>query len=197
MPNGYIVYTTAEIFDPVSNTFSTLPAQMTVDRVGQAAALLDDGRVLIAGGKSGKVLSPFGGRNLFSLAPLNTAEVFDPESSSFRSVGRMQVTHYLGVATKLENGMVLVTGGWNSYGTIIGGQRFADLFDPVRNIFSGGGNLHVARLNQTDTLLPNGDVMVAGGINGDSNVTATVEFFAPHRGDFILAPSTTRPILRE
>jgi hypothetical protein len=197
MPNGYIVYTTAEIFDPVSNTFGTLPAQMTVDRVGQAAALLDDGRVLIAGGKSGKVLSPFGGRNLFSLAPLNTAEVFDPESSSFHSVGRMQVTHYLGVATKLENGMVLVTGGWNSYGTIIGGQRFADLFDPVRNIFSGGGNLHVARLNQTDTLLPNGDVMVAGGIDGDSNVTATVEFFAPHHGDFILAPSTTRPILRE
>ncbi len=197
MPGGYIVYANAEIFDPASNTFSMLNAQMVNDRVGQAAALLDDGRVLLAGGKSGKVLSPFGGGNLFSLAPLNTAEVFDPETSSFRAVGRMQATHYLGIATRLENGMVLVTGGWNSYGTIIGGQRFADLFDTERNIFSGGADLNVPRLNQTATLMPDGDVMVAGGINGDGNVTATVEFYAPHHGQFIIAPSTTRPILRE
>ncbi len=197
MPGGYIVYANAEIFDPASNTFSMLNAQMVNDRVGQAAALLDDGRVLLAGGKSGKVLSPFGGGNLFSLAPLNTAEVFDPETSSFRAVGRMQATHYLGVATKLENGMVLVTGGWNSYGTIIGGQRFADLFDPERNIFSGGADLNVPRLNQTATLMPDGDVMVAGGINGDGNVTSTVEFYAPHHGQFIIAPSTTRPQLSE
>jgi hypothetical protein len=197
MPGGYIVYATAEIFDPASRTFSTISARMVNDRVGLAAALLDDGRVLLAGGKSGKVLSPFGGANLFSLAPLNSAEVYDPESHSFRSVGTMQATHYLGLATKLENGMVLVTGGWNSQGTIVGGQRTADLFDPGLNIFSGGGNLNVARLNQTSTLLPNGDVMVAGGIDGNSNVTAAVEFFAPQRGQFILRPSTTHPIVRE
>jgi len=197
MPGGYIVYANAEIFDPASNTFSILNAQMVNDRVGQAAALLDDGRVLLAGGKSGKILNPFGGANLFSLAPLNTAEVFDPETSSFRAVGRMQATHYLGVATRLENGMVLVTGGWNSYGTIIGGQRFADLFDPERNIFSGGADFHVARLNQTATLMPGGDVMVAGGIDGDGNVTSTVEFYAPRHGRFVLAPSTTHPQLSE
>ena len=197
MPGGYIVYANAEVFDPASNTFTMLHAPMVNDRVGQAAALLDDGRVLLAGGKSGKILSPFGGGNLFSLAPLKTAEVFDPETSSFRAVGPMQVTHYLGNATKLENGTVLVTGGWNSYGTIIGGQRFADLFDPMRNNFSGGADFHVARLNQSDTLIPDGDVMVAGGIDGDGNVTATVEFYAPRHGRFILEPSTTHPILRE
>jgi hypothetical protein len=79
----------------------------------------------------------------------------------------------------------------------IGGARTAELFDPARNIFSGGGTLHVARLNQTSTLLPNGDVMVAGGLDRDGNVTATVEFYAPHHGEFILAPSTTRPLLSE
>lgn len=197
MPGGYIVYATAEIFDPITNSFSTLNAHMVVDRVGQAAALLDDGRVLLAGGKSGKILSPFGGGSLFSLAPLNSAEVFDPETNSFRSVGAMQMTHYLGVATRLENGMVLIAGGWNSQGTIIGGQRFADLFDPTRNIFSGGGDLHVSRLNQTDTYLPSGEVMVAGGIDGDGNVTSTVEFYAPAHGDFVLRPSTMKPQLSE
>lgn len=197
MPGGYIAYETGEIFDPVSNTFSTLAAHMITDRVGLAASLLDDGRVLLAGGKSSKIHSPFGGANLFWLAPLDTAEVYDPESSSFRAVGRMQATHYLGVATKLNNGMVLITGGWTAIGGTIGGVRTADLFDPIHNIFSGGGDLHVARLNQTATLLAGGDVMVAGGLDGDGNVTPTVEFYAARRGEFIAAPSTSRPQLSE
>lgn len=198
MPGGYIAYDTAEIFDPASNRFSMLDAHMVGDRVGPAAALLDDGRVLIAGGKSGKVLSGrLGGRSLFWLAPLNTAEVFDPETNSFRAVGPMQATHYLGIATKLNNGMVLITGGWNAIGGTIGGIGFADLFDPSRNNFSGGGDLHVARLNQSSTLLLDGEVMVAGGIDRDGNVTPTVEFYSPQSGGFVLTPSTTHPQLSE
>jgi hypothetical protein len=197
MPGGYIAYTTAEIFDPATRTFSTLAAHMTVDRVGLAAALLDDGRVLLAGGKSGKILNPFGGGNLASLTPLDTAEVFDPESNSFRAVGRMEKTHYLGVATKLNSGMVLITGGWTAIGGMIGGVQSADLFDPALNIFSGGGYLHVARLNQTATLLPDGDVLVAGGLDGAGNVTSAAEFFAAKSGEFVRTPSTNPPHLSE
>jgi len=197
MPGGYISYATAEIFDPASNTFHTLSAHMVNDRVGLAAALLDDGRVLLAGGKSSRVQSPFGGANLFWLTPLKTAEVYEPETNSFRAVGDMQIPHYLGVATKLDDGMVLVTGGWKAIGGSIGGERFADLFDPARNIFSGGADLKVARFNQTSTILTGGDVIVAGGLNADGNVTATVEFYSPHHGDFIIAPSTSGPKLRE
>ena len=135
MPGGYIAYTTAEIFDPASNTFTTLAAHMTTDRVAPAAALLDDGRVLIAGGKSGKIRSPFGGTNLFYFTPLETAEVFDPETSSFLPVGSMETPHYLGVATKLNDGMVLITGGWTANGGMIGGVRTGDLFDPNAECF--------------------------------------------------------------
>ena len=46
--------------------------------------------------------------------------------------------------------MVLISGGWTAIGGQIGGEYFADLFDPGSNSFSGGGDLHVARLNQTD-----------------------------------------------
>ncbi len=169
---------------------------MISDRVGQAAALLDDGRVLLAGGKTSAIVSPFGGGNLVSLAPLSTAEVFDPESNSFLPVGPMTASHYLGVATKLNDGTVLISGGWNPGTGTVGGQRAADLFDPSRNIFSGGGELNVARLDQTATLLPRGDVMVAGGIDSDGNVTPTVEFFAPKRGEFIIAPAITQANLK-
>jgi len=189
MPGGYIAYTTAEIFDPASNTFRMLTAHMTVDRVAPAAALLDDGRVLIAGGKSGKIRGPFGGASLFYFTPLESAEVFDPESSSFHTVGAMASAHYLAVATRLNDGMVLISGGWTAVGGVIGGTPAADLFDPSRNIFSGGGDLHVGRLNQTATMLPDGDVMVAGGIDRDGNVTATVEFYSSRTGEWLLAPS--------
>jgi hypothetical protein len=193
MPGGYVAYTTAEIFDPASNTFTTLAAHMTVDRVAPAATLLDDGRVLIAGGKSGKIRGPFGGASLFYFTPLETAEGFDPETNSFRPVASMQTAHYLGVATKLNNGMVLITGGWTAVGGVIGGKRDTELFDPAHNIFSGG-DLHIARFNQTSTMLPDGDVMVAGGIDRDGNVTATVEFYSARHEQFFLAPSIDQPV---
>jgi len=193
MPGGYIAYTTAEVFDPARNLFAPLTSHMTTDRVAPAAALLDDGRVLIAGGKSGKIRSPFGGASLFYFTPQETAEVFDPETRSFVAVGAMSKAHYLGVATKLNNGMVLITGGWTANGGLVGGVRAADLFDPTRNDFSGGGDSHIGRLNQTATLLPNEDVMVAGGIDRDGNVTATVEFYASKSGEWVYSDSTGRP----
>ena len=195
MPGGYIAYDTAEIFDPTTNRFHPVAAHLTVDRVAPAAALLDDGRVLIAGGKSGKI--KFRGANLANFTPLETAEVFDPETNSFHKVGPMSTAHYLGVPTRLPDGMILITGGWTATGGVVGGIRPAELFDPPHNTFSGGGNLQVGRLNQTATLLPNGDVMIAGGLDRNGNVTAAVEFYASRRREFVLTPSTSAAQLRE
>jgi len=195
MPGGYIAYDTAEIFDPTTNRFHTVAAHMTVDRVAPAAALLDDGRVLIAGGKSGKIV--FRGASLANFTPLETAEVFDPETNSFYKVGPMSTAHYLGVANRLPDGMILITGGWTATGGVIGGIRPAELFDSPHNMFSGGGDLNVGRLNQTATLLPSGDVMIAGGLDRNGNVTASVEFYASRRREFVLTPSTSAARLRE
>ena len=198
MPGGYIVYANAEIFDPANNTFSMIPAHMAVDRVGQAAALLDDGRVLIAGGKSGKVLSPFGGRNLFSLAPLNTRGGFR-SGNQLVSLGRANAGHAL-PRDRHQAGerdgarqrrMELRTERLSVDNALLICSILSATFFPAAPTLTCRGSIRPTRL------IPNGDVMIAGGINGDGNVTATVEFYAPHRGDFILAPSTTRPILRE
>ncbi len=77
MPGGYISYDTAEMYDPASGSFTAMLAHMKSDRVGAAAVKLNDGRVLIVGGKSGR--SSVGMRTLASMAPLNTAEIYDPE----------------------------------------------------------------------------------------------------------------------
>ena len=71
MPGGYISYDTVELYNPSTRTFSPMLARMNYDRVGAAAVSLNDGRVLIVGGKSGKVM--VGMRTLAGMAPLKTA----------------------------------------------------------------------------------------------------------------------------
>ncbi len=202
MPAGYIVYQTAEIYDPASGQFNALHVRMKSDRVGAAALLLDDGRALIVGGKSGKVLTAglYGGtRNLASFAPLNTAEVYDPESSSFIAMGDMREPHYLPRLVKLSDGDVLVTSGWKIQGPVVVGMRDAEVFLPTANRFSKVPDLHVARLQNSSTLLPDGNVLIAGGLDGKSLITASVEFYVSKehrfvvRGESSSAPETAPP----
>jgi hypothetical protein len=190
MPGNYISYDTAEIYNPSTSSFSPMFAHMKSDRVGAAAVRLSDGRVLIVGGKSGRVLM---GRapNIASLTPLNTAEIYDPESNSFIATGNMAAPHYLATATRLDNGNVLVVGGWTIQGPIVVGMRDAEVFMPGTNLFSQVGPTHVARLTNTATLLNDGEVLVAGGIAERALVTASVEFYSPTQNQFLMVPESS------
>src|SRR5207244_841009 len=59
------------------------------------------------------------------------------------------------------NGKVLVAGGWN---TISGYLTSAELYDPASGTWTVTGSLNTARDGHTATLLPNGKVLVAGGV---------------------------------
>jgi hypothetical protein len=205
LPGGYIAYQTAEIYDPAAGAFTALRAQMHLDRVGAGAMLLDDGRVLIVGGKSSKMILTEGGPNLYSLTPLKSAELFDPESETFIRVSDMRVPHYLPTLTRLRDGRVLVVGGWRMEGPLIVGMRDAEIFLPYADNFVTAGSTHVARLENTASILPDGEVLIAGGIDGRSDITPSVEFYDPARGRFAVrgagaaqsgagrAPSTQTP----
>jgi Galactose oxidase, central domain/Kelch motif len=188
MPGGYISYDTAEIFDPATSRFATMRAHMNFDRVGAAAVRLLDGRVLIAGGKSGKLLMARRHPGLSSLSPLNSAEIYDPESGTFIRTGDMSAAHYLATATMLVNGQVLVVGGWLMQGFVVGGMRDADLYQPETNRFFSGGRTAVARLLNTAALLNDGEVLIAGGIDEKAKVTASVEFYSPKQHRFLMLP---------
>jgi len=69
-------------------------------RSSHAAALLPDGRVLIAGGY----------RNPNYLA---SAELYDPETGVFTSAGSMYYGRYRDTATVLPDGRVLIAGGYD------------------------------------------------------------------------------------
>ena len=186
-PGGYIAYDTAEIYDPVANRFSALAARMVNDRVGAGAMLFEDGRVLIVGGRSSRVLMT--GPTPGGLTPLKSAEFYDPESHSFHAAMDMDAAHYLPTLTELDRGRILVVGGWLMQGFVVVGMADAEIFEPATNTFASVGRLNTPRLENTATLLPDGEVLVAGGIDGKSNITASVEFYSQDDRRFLLYPN--------
>ena len=69
----------ALLFDPVSASFSVLPGRMTAARVGHAASLLPDGRVLLTGGS--RLVTPASVEDL-----VTAVELFDPATGAFSVV---------------------------------------------------------------------------------------------------------------
>ena len=98
---------TAEIFDPATGAWTPV-APRVVARVGHAAALLPDGRVLVSGGGG-----PAGdGRWEFATA---TAELFDPGTGRWAPAAPLRTVHVAHTATTLPSGQVLVAGGSDAF----------------------------------------------------------------------------------
>ena len=72
----------------------------------------------------------------------------------------------------LQNGQVLVVGGLNDFNNSVA-LSSAELYDPTTGTWRNTGNLKTARYLGTTTLLPNGKVLVAGGVDGDFDIFYT------------------------
>jgi Galactose oxidase, central domain len=141
---------TAELYDPVSGTFSPTANTMMEQRQNHTATLLDDGRVLIVGG--------FGPATFTAVAG---AEIFDPVTRTFSPTGGLAFGRGEHSATRLPDGTVLVAGGFNAFPG--DGLASAELYDPAAGGFGATGSLDAKRGGHSATLLPDGTVLVAGG----------------------------------
>ncbi len=161
----------AELYDPVHNTFTLIPGGMNAARGDHTATLLADGKVLLAGG-----------RRLSSDISLNSAEVYDPVANSFTPTGSMLHNRGVHAAALLPNGKVLVSGGF-CCGDATGQSPLAssEVFDPVIETFSATGDQSSGTAAQTATLLLDGRVLLAGGTYAGSTPTAAPAelFFTP------------------
>jgi WD40 repeat protein len=164
----------AEIFNPNTGTF-TATGDMTAAREAHTATLLNDGRVLVAGGSDGAV-----GNTTLAATVYASAELFDPSTGHFTATGSMSAARDFLAATLLNTGKVLVTGGVNPTNFL----NTAELFDPSTGSFTATGTMTAARFYHDATLLSGGTVLLTGGSDGSNRALATAEIYDPNAGTF-------------
>jgi Galactose oxidase, central domain len=119
---------------------SFVPAgTMTRPRDGNSATLLQDGRVLIAGGE-GELAAP-------------SAEIYDPVSSTFAETGALIQKRSFHAAVLLGDGRVLLVGGCQPCAAM------AELYNPKNGRFTRTGDMSVAQVVYSGVLLKNGKVL--------------------------------------
>ncbi|HYF48853.1 MAG TPA: PKD domain-containing protein, partial [Planctomycetota bacterium] len=108
--------------------------------------------------------------------------VIDP---TFASTGTMATARKAHRAERLQNGKVLVCGGYadNSFAL-----NSAELYDPATGTFSATGSMNVARGNHISVMLNDGRVMVLAGSNTDFILTPhpQCEIYDPASGAWTL-----------
>ncbi|HTC47999.1 MAG TPA: kelch repeat-containing protein [Candidatus Aquilonibacter sp.] len=136
-------------------------------RRGNTATLLNDGRVLVAGGGNARLLA--------------AAEIYDPKTKKFSETGSLITPRYKHTAGLLPDGRVLIAGGsdehdWN------GNLTSAEIYDPKTGQFSPASPLNDSRFKLPDEAvrLASGKLLIAGG-------SREVEVFDPANGKFSAA----------
>jgi hypothetical protein len=149
----------AELYDPLTGTF-TATGSMTTPRWMHTATLLNDGRVLIAGGTDD---SAGGGRAVAS------AELYDPGTGAFAMTGGMHTDRAQHCATLLANGDVLIAGGWNGHRADAADDPpwdplYAELFNPSAENFVVSASMSTTRILPYAVGLASGKVLLLGGV---------------------------------
>ncbi|MFO1526450.1 MAG: kelch repeat-containing protein [Turneriella sp.] len=173
LANGKVLVTggwTAEIYDPLADTFSAA-GPVGVVRFYHTATLLGNGKVLIAGGSGGEY----------------SAELYDPVTNTFTTTAPLTVGRREHTATLLANGKVLVVGGVH-----MGYVSESEIYDPLTNTFTFGGSLATGRYAHTANLLTNGKVLVTGGQTTACNLSSA-ELYDPVADTFSSAGSMASP----
>ncbi len=167
--NGAVVYSSAELYDSGAGTWSPT-GSMATPRVAHTATLLPSGKVLVAGGANNVA------------GDLSSAELYDPALGTWLPTASMASVRAFHTATLLLNGKVLVAGGSTTFDLRIGAVASAELYDPAPGTWSPTGSMTTPRDFYPATLLPNGEVLVAGGQGGGATEHSEAELYNPATG---------------
>jgi len=180
LPDGRVLYAggfngssldDAEIYDPVSGTFSASASHLSVARGFGRTVTLQDGRVLLIGGGA---WDESGG--------VTNVDIYNPATGAITATGSMSTARVDMMAVRLANGKVLVAGGMAADGNTR--LASAELYDPATGTFSPTGSMLMPRDNGVTALLPNGKVLLTGGGHGTGVSYAEAELYDPTTGTF-------------
>lgn len=150
------------IYDPATNRF-TRGADLGIVKYKAGAALLPDGRVIIIGGSDNR---DWNGK-------YSSTEIYDPKKNTFTKGPSLRYQRF-----KLNNAVVTLRNG-----TIIvaGGNDHIEMLRPNDTIFTTVATMDQPYYFSTATLLPNGDILLAGGYGNDAQCKSKAWLFSPSR----------------
>jgi hypothetical protein len=122
----------AVLYDPTTDSFQQT-SSMHFMRDAHAAAVLPNGRVLVIGGDSMTCTEHFTGTTCIYSGSLSSVEVYDPKSGRFELLGELRFARSAPMATRLQSGDILITGGgnWCGIGCYLGPLAAAELYQFV------------------------------------------------------------------
>lgn len=148
-------YSSAELYNPSVGTW-TLTGSMTQPRCLHSATLLPDGEGLVSGGVN----------SIYSnnTATVTGAEIYNPETATWRATGSLNVSRASAQLLLLDNGEVLTAGGYNNTGNNNPNTYLttAELYDPSTQVWTKTCSMSPeAGLPAPPALLTNGDALIA------------------------------------
>lgn len=140
----------AELYDPKTGTWQAA-APMSHPRYVHGAALLPDGRVLVAGGWYATSNSD---------PSHETAEIYDPAANHWTPTGSMKNARAEYGLVSLPDGRIVAAGGIDPAYKV---QAGVELYDPATGLWQATGKLPAGTMGSAIQVLPNGLVLIAGG----------------------------------
>ncbi|HET54692.1 MAG TPA: T9SS C-terminal target domain-containing protein, partial [Ignavibacteria bacterium] len=141
-----------ELFNPENETWTMADSIPTYRWIRPSITKLKNGNILVAGG--GYIDS-----TTHDLITLKAAEVYDVWSKEWKTLSSMNISRRQHTATLLQDGRVLVTGGFNENLS----TNECEIYDPVADSWTMVEPMLENRWDHSAILLKNGNVFVSGG----------------------------------
>ncbi len=188
---GWSAYSSTYVFDPTTRQWSR-SGLLNTARTAAAAAVLLDGRVLVAGGLYMDRTSSEPAR------ALDDGELWDPRSGAWSRTGGLGGTRFGASPVILADGRVLIVGGSSSLESAPIQQAAAEIYDPRSGQWNSAGTLATARSAFALVALPDGGALVAGGTGGLGTTAyellSAVERFDPVSNTWSTADELAVPV---
>lgn len=148
-----------DVYDERTDALTANPFTMIESRSLHTATELFDGRVFIVGGVDA------------ANDPVASTEFFDPVTGTFTPGPNMAIARMAHTATALRDGRVLIAGGIadmnqpnSQLDPIYTSQATTEIFNPFTNQIVPGPNMSAERTAHGAIGLPDGRVLLAGGV---------------------------------
>ena len=169
--SGFILFSPQTKAQSTDSWTST--ASMNSPRADHTATILEDGRVLVAGGFDAQGF-------------LSSAEIYDAHLGSWNLTASMASPRAYHAAVRLPDGRVLVAGGANN---IAGKTSSSEIYNPSTALWTLTGSMNVARTSFALVKLDDGRVLAVGGFDTQGRFLTSCEVYDPTADSWTLTGS--------